>query len=95
MSIPKFTPKQGQYLAFIHMFTKLHRMPPSEADLQEYFGTSPPTVHSMVVRLHEAGLIDRTPRTPRSIRVVVDPSSSPRSSSGSQTQSIKTPVAEH
>ena len=77
MSIPKFTPKQGQYLAFIHMFTKLHRMPPSEADLQEYFGTSPPTVHSMVVRLHEARLIDRTPRTPRSIRVVVDPEQLP------------------
>ncbi len=77
MSIPKFTPKQGQYLAFIHMFTKLHRQPPSEADLQQYFGTSPPTVHSMVVRLHEAQFIDRTPRTPRSIRLLVDPEQLP------------------
>ncbi|MFT6397193.1 MAG: Mn-dependent DtxR family transcriptional regulator [Bradymonadia bacterium] len=73
MSIPKFTPKQGQYLAFIHMFTKLHRQPPSEAEIQDYFGTCPPTIHSMIVRLHEAGLIDRTPRTPRSIRLIFDP----------------------
>ena len=72
MSIPKFTPKQCQYLAFIHMFTNMHRQPPSEAEMQDYFGTSPPTIHSMVMRLHEAGLIDRTPRTPRSICLLVD-----------------------
>jgi hypothetical protein len=31
---PRFTPKQGQYLAFIHSYTKLHRAPAAEADLQ-------------------------------------------------------------
>jgi len=32
-----FTPKQGQYLAFIHLYTRLHRRPPAETDMQEYF----------------------------------------------------------
>ena len=31
-----FTAKQGQYLAFIHYYTKIHRVPPAEADLQRY-----------------------------------------------------------
>jgi hypothetical protein len=39
-----FTPKQGQYLAYIHLYTRLHRRPPAEADLQEYFRVSPPSV---------------------------------------------------
>ena len=30
-----FTPKQGQYLAFIHLYTRLHRRPPAEADMQQ------------------------------------------------------------
>jgi hypothetical protein len=28
-----FTPKQGQYLAFIHLYTRLHRRPPAETDI--------------------------------------------------------------
>jgi hypothetical protein len=29
-----FTPKQGQYLAFIHAYTRLNRRPPAEADMR-------------------------------------------------------------
>jgi hypothetical protein len=29
-----FTPKQGHYLAFIGLYTRLHRRPPAEADMQ-------------------------------------------------------------
>ncbi len=39
-----FTPKQGQYLAFIYAYTRLHRRPPAEADMQQYFRVSPPSV---------------------------------------------------
>jgi Mn-dependent DtxR family transcriptional regulator len=67
-----FTPKQGQYLAFIHLYTRLHRRPPAETDMQEYFRVSPPSVHQMVLSLERAGLIKRLPRTPRSIEVLVD-----------------------
>src|SRR5688572_18708511 len=33
MSIP-FTATQGQYLAFIHAYTTLHRRPPAESDFR-------------------------------------------------------------
>lgn len=51
-----FTPKQGQYLAFIHLYSRLHRRPPAETDMQEYFRVSPPSVHQMVLTLERAGL---------------------------------------
>ena len=33
-SQPSFTPKQGQYLAFIYAYTQVLGKPPAEADLQ-------------------------------------------------------------
>ena len=72
-----FAPKQGQYLAFIHLYTRLHRRPPAETDIQEYFRASPPSVHQMVLSLERAGLIKRLPRTPRTIEVLVDPKDLP------------------
>src|ERR1700754_3846882 len=76
-SAKTFTPKQGQYLAFIHLYTRLHRRPPAEADMQEYFRVSPPSVHQMVLTLERAGLIKRQSRTPRSIELLVDPTQLP------------------
>jgi repressor LexA len=72
-----FTLKQGQYLAFIHLYTRLHRRPPAEADMQQFFRVSPPSVHQMIVTLERAGLIRRQPRTPRSIELLVDPKQLP------------------
>lgn len=67
-----FTKLQGQYLAFIAMYTKLHRRPPAEADTQAYFRVTPPSVHNMIVTLERLGLITKTPGAPRSIRVLVE-----------------------
>lgn len=67
----EFTHRQGQFLAFIHLFRKLHRKSPSELDIAEFFRLTPPAVHSMVVRLHEQGLIEREPGVARSIRVAI------------------------
>jgi DNA-binding MarR family transcriptional regulator len=72
-----FTPKQGQYLAFIHLYTRLHRRPPAETDMQQYFRVSPPSVHQMVLTLERAGFIRRQPRLARSIEVLVDPKNMP------------------
>ena len=72
-SAKTFTPKQGQYLAFIHLYTRLHRRPPAETDMQQYFRVSPPSVHQMVLTLERAGFIRRQPRTARSIELLVDP----------------------
>jgi Mn-dependent DtxR family transcriptional regulator len=68
-----FTPKQGQYLAYIHLYTRLHRRPPAETDMQQYFRVSPPSVHQMVLTLERAGFIRRQPRVARRIKVLVDP----------------------
>jgi repressor LexA len=70
-SVPKYTPKQGQYLAFIHYYTKIHGQAPSEAALQHYFKVSPPAVHRMVVALEERGFIERSPGQPRSMRLLI------------------------
>ena len=72
-SAKTFTPKQGQYLAFIHAYTRLHRRPPAETDMQQYFRVTPPSVHQMVVALERAGFIRKRPRLPRSIELLVDP----------------------
>jgi DNA-binding MarR family transcriptional regulator len=77
MSIPppasNFTPKQGQYLAFIHAYTRIMKRPPAEADIQRHFEVTPPTVHQMVLALERGGFIRRTPGQARSIEVLVPP----------------------
>ena len=66
-----FTPRQGQYLAFIYYYTKVNRQPPSEADIQRFFGVSAPSVHQMIIALEKAGHLKRKPGQPRSARVLV------------------------
>src|SRR3989475_5677545 len=72
-STKPFTPTQGQYLAFIHLYTRLHRRPPAEADMQQYFRVSPPSVHQMVITLERSGFIRRQPGVARNIEMLVDP----------------------
>ena len=77
LSDPRFTPKQGQYLAFIYAYTQVLGRPPAEADLQRHFRVSPPSVHQMVLTLERAGLIRRTVGGPRSIEILLDPEALP------------------
>ncbi|MCK9515686.1 MAG: hypothetical protein WCZ18_02955 [Ottowia sp.] len=46
-----YTAKQGQYLAFVYHFMKIHGQPPPEAEMQRYFQVTPPSVHQMVLAL--------------------------------------------
>jgi DNA-binding MarR family transcriptional regulator len=69
---PSFTKLQGQYLAFIDLYTKLHRRPPAEADLQAYFQVTAPSVHNMIISLERRGLISKQPGAPRTMRILVD-----------------------
>ncbi len=39
---PGFTPKQGQYLAFIHAYTLVNGRPPAQADMQRFFQVTRP-----------------------------------------------------
>ena len=75
--MPEYTKKQGQYLAFIHYYTKINRQPPSEVDMQRFFKVTPPTVHQMVLKLHERGFITREPGKARTIKVVLPPDELP------------------
>ena len=77
MSEHDWTEKQGQYLAFIYNYTTIHGEPPAEADMQHFFGVSPPTVHQMVLKLEERGFISREPGKARSIQVLVEPEQLP------------------
>jgi hypothetical protein len=74
---PRFTARQGQYLAFIRLYTRLNRRPPAEADLQRHFKVTPPIVHAMILTLERLGLLERTPGQARSIRVRVPASDLP------------------
>ena len=66
-----YTPKQGQYLAFIYYYTKINRVPPAEIDMQRFFQTTPPAVHEMVKTLDSKGFITREPGKPRTIRLLL------------------------
>ena len=73
----RYTPKQGQYLAFIFYYTKIHGVAPAETDMERYFRVSPPSVHQMVVRLEASGFIERIPGQGRSIRLLLPPEDLP------------------
>ena len=49
----------------------------AEADLQHYFGVTPPSIHNMILTLEKRGLIARTPGRARSIEVLVPPDQLP------------------
>lgn len=68
---PRYTPRQGQMLAFIYYYTKIHKCPPAETDIAAYFDVSPPSVHQSIMGLERRGLIARTPGQARSIRVLL------------------------
>lgn len=67
----KWTEKQGQYLAFINNYTKIHGKSPAEAEMERYFGVTPPTIHQMILKLEENRLISRVSGQARSIKLLV------------------------
>jgi len=88
-SSPRFTQKQGQYLAFLYTYTLLHRTPPAEADFQRFFQVTPPAVHHMIVELERRDLISRVPRQPRTIKLLLSAKELP------SLQPIKTTAARY
>jgi DNA-binding MarR family transcriptional regulator len=76
-NLPAFTATQGQYLAFLHAYTRINRRPPAERDFQEFFQVSAPSVHQMILSLERLGFIRRTPGAARSITLRLPPESLP------------------
>jgi len=67
------SPRHGQYLAFIATYTRVHRRAPAEADIQDYFGSSAPSVHGILKTLEKNRLISRRAGEARSTSVLLAP----------------------
>ena len=67
----RYTKKQGQYLAFIYYYTKIHGRAPAEADMERYFMVSPSAVHQMVLMLEKQEYIERMTGEARTIRLLM------------------------
>ena len=76
--MPAYTHRQGQFLAFIYWYTKLHRQGPGELDMVKFFRVTPPSAHGMVVKLEELGLVTRQTGVARSIRVAISEEEIPK-----------------
>ena len=64
---PPYTPRQGQFLAYINHYITLHGRPPAEAEMMQFFQVTPPSVHQMILTLERRRLISRVPGQARSI----------------------------
>ncbi len=68
---PLYTQKQGQYLAFIYYYTKIHRVAPAETDIKNYFRVTSPSVHRMLVQLEACGFISQVAGQARRIQILL------------------------
>ncbi len=73
-----FTPTQANYLSFIHAYTEGFGQPPAESEIAKAMKVQPPSVNGMLKSLEKKQLIRRTPNTPRSIEILVDPALIPK-----------------
>jgi hypothetical protein len=73
------TPKQGQFLAYIHEYTRRNHagVAPTHAVLQRFFNLTAPSVNSMLIRLEQRGFISRTVGQARGITLLIDPAMIP------------------
>ena len=69
------TPRQGQFLAYIDEYMKRNSagLAPTHAAMQRFFGLTPPSVNSMLIRLEQRGFIRRTPGVARGIEISIEP----------------------
>jgi hypothetical protein len=69
------TRQQGQFLALIREYMMLNPagLAPSHADFQRFFGLTPPSVNSMLIRLEQRGFIRRIPGKARAIELTIHP----------------------
>lgn len=75
--MPRYTPTQGRYLAFIHAYTQLHGVAPAESEIGAAMLVAPPSVNQMVRNLEKKGLILRKPGVGRSIKILLPPDQIP------------------
>src|SRR5260370_41639825 len=89
---PRYTSRQGQFMAFMYQYTALHPRPHAEAELVKFFRVPTPSVHQMILTLERRGLITRTPGQARSIRLTLPPEELPPLPGASASAGIQPPV---
>lgn len=57
----QMTARQGQYLAFIYYYSKVHGRAPPQADIRVHFKVTPPSVHQMLLVLERAASFHASP----------------------------------
>ncbi len=62
---------QGQLVAFVYWYTKVHRVPPAENEIADFLGVRGPSAHAMIVRLAEKKVLSRRPGEPRTLTVLL------------------------
>lgn len=72
------TPTQARYLSYIHTYTEGFGLPPSELEIADAIGVSPPSANQMMKTLERKGLIQRQPGVPRSIQILIDRDAIPK-----------------
>ncbi|MFW6169729.1 MAG: CinA family nicotinamide mononucleotide deamidase-related protein [Planctomycetota bacterium] len=75
---------QGQYLAYLHLYCKLHQLAPTPTEMARYFGESPGDVERRLAELEQLGLIERERGTWRTLRIQVPSSALPDLAAGSR-----------
>jgi repressor LexA len=88
---PPYTPRQGQFLAYINHYITLHGRPPAEAEMMQFFQVTPPSVHQMILTLERRGLISRVPGQARSIALRLPAEELPRLPGTTTTAAIPPP----
>lgn len=62
---------QGQLVAYVCWYTKVHRVPPSENESAEFLGVRGPSAHRTIVLLDARGVLSRRPGEPRTLKVLL------------------------
>ena len=69
---PRPTPRQLEYLLFIHKYISRFGRAPAEADIERHFLVSAPSINQMMQMLERRGFITREPGVPRSAKICID-----------------------
>lgn len=67
----RLTRKQGQLVAYVYFYTKVHRIPPSENEIAAFLGVYGPSAHQMILRLEARGALARIPGQARTLRILL------------------------
>lgn len=66
-----YSPRQGQFIAFIHHYTKVSGQAPTDRDVERYFKISSSAAREMIERLEWGKFVACSDTKPRTLRVLI------------------------